>query len=234
MTTQVVVANLPAIVPSVTESALGQYDRSKVDKEILSWISDVRGSETKFLSVVQFALGQFAQKNNMPLTAISCIVNGKEFKGFKLAGAQGEALKQFKEPLKNILDKCLVGATLTFKDGKAKWKVTSNGGVNHEGLETLKGLVQEGISYKGAKFKAAFPKPVSAAAAAKEALREVAQELLAKPVEGLSDAEKKVREAALESEREAKVKAAKAFREKCEKLGWSLDEVIGLINSKDI
>jgi hypothetical protein len=233
MTTQEIV-NLPALVPSVSESTLGQYDKSKMDKEVLSWVSDVRGSELKFLSVVQFALGQFAKKNNMPLTAIACIVNGKEFSGFKLAGAKGETLKQFKEPLKAILDKCLVGSTLTFKDGKAKWKVTSNGGVNHEGLETLKALVQEGVSYKGAKFREAFPKQKSERALLNEATKNLVESLLEKPQDKLTEAEQKVVEKAKEAEEAARVKAVKAFVAKCQEAGWSLDEIIGMMKSKDI
>ena len=123
---------------------------------ISDWMSHVRGAEYGFFKAVVYALEQFQNKNNLPLTAMVAICNGKTFKNYKIV--EGDRLA-FATPLKRILAKSLSNATLTFKDGKAKWKVGPNGGVNTEYLEALRILAAQGASIRSQGFKETFPAP---------------------------------------------------------------------------
>jgi hypothetical protein len=146
---------------------------------VLAWASNVRGAEYGFFKAVVYALEQFQHKNNLPLTAMVAICNGKRFGTYKIV--DGDRLA-YVTPLKRILSKTLDNATLTFKDGKAKWKVGDNGGVNTEYLEALRLLCvgeNEGrVSIRSQAFKDAFPapekkepKPVEAMAAAEHIVK---------------------------------------------------------------
>lgn len=119
------------------------------------WMSNVRGAEYGFFKAVTYALEQFQEKNNIPLTALVAICNGKPFGSYSIL--EGDRL-QYATPLKRILDKALSDARLTFKDGKAKWKVGSNGGVNADVLETLRMLCAlDRVSIRSDVFKEHFP-----------------------------------------------------------------------------
>lgn len=119
-----------------------------------NWMGATRHSEYGFFNAVVFCLEQFHEKNNAPLTALVAICNGKQFKNYKIV--EGDRLK-FASPLKRILSQALSNATLTFKDGKAKWKVGNNGGVNRDVLETLRMLSAQKMSIRSDAFKDAFP-----------------------------------------------------------------------------
>ena len=123
---------------------------------VASWMGSVRGSEYGFLKAVVYALEQFEHKNNKPLTAMVAICNGKQFAGYKIV--DGDRLP-YAAPLKRILAQVLSGCELRFKDGKAKWKVAENGGVNHDILEGLRVLVasDKACSVRSAAFKDMFP-----------------------------------------------------------------------------
>lgn len=125
---------------------------------VSAWMSDVRGAEYGFFKAVIYALEQFQEKNNLPLTAMVAICNGKPFQSYKIVS--GDRLA-YAAPLKRILDKALSDATLTFKDGKAKWKVGPNGGVNTDILGGLRILVagHPNLRINSEPFKKAFPKP---------------------------------------------------------------------------
>lgn len=122
--------------------------------QVQAWMSNVRGAEYGFLKAVVYALEQFEEKNNIPLTAMVAICNGKPFSTYRIV--DGDRL-QFAAPLKRVLDKALSGCKLTFKDGKAKWKVSANGGVNRDILEGLRVLSASGASIRSQAFKDAFP-----------------------------------------------------------------------------
>ena len=136
-------------------------DKAKVNvmtKNLVSaWMSDVRGAEYGFFKAVIYALEQFSEKNNLPLTAMVAICNGKPFQSYKIVS--GDRLA-YAAPLKRILDKALSDATLTFKDGKAKWKVGPNGGVNKDILDGLRILVagHPNLRVTSQAFKDAYPK----------------------------------------------------------------------------
>lgn len=219
--------------PTVSESVLGSYDTSNVEGALQKWLSNARSVENNFFGVVVYALEQFQKKNNTPLTALVAITSGKEWKGFKLPnGAVG--VTQFKAPLQRILAKCLVNSTLTFKEGKAKWKVTHNGGVIGDELDKLRQLVNDGLTAKSKKFAEVFPAAKFEKSAQKEVMAKVVESLLAKAVEDRTDAEQKVVESALESAKEAKIKYAKTVLKALEDRHISVDEFIGFLKSKDI
>lgn len=136
---------------------------------VLSWASNVRGAEYGFIKAVIYALEQFQHKNNIPLSAMVALCNGKSFGTYKIV--EGDRLA-YATPLKRILGKALSDATLTFKDGKAKWKVGANGGVNADVLELLRRLATvPGISIRHESFKTAFPKDATKSKAKKDATK---------------------------------------------------------------
>lgn len=118
------------------------------------WMSNARGAEYGFLKAVAYALEQFQHKNNLPLTALVAICNGKPFSNYKII--KGDRL-QYAAPLKRIMDKALSEAKLTFKDGSAKWKVASQGGVNADVLATVQKLAEQQVRVQSAMFKEHFP-----------------------------------------------------------------------------
>lgn len=124
---------------------------------VSAWMSDVRGAEYGFFKAVIYALEQFQENNNLPLTAMVAICNGKPFQSYKIVS--GDRMS-YATPLKRILDKALSDATITFKDGKAKWKVGANGGVNADILAGLRILVagNPNLRTTSQAFKDAFPK----------------------------------------------------------------------------
>lgn len=123
---------------------------------VASWMASVRGSEYGFLKAVIYALEQFEHKNNKPLAAMVAICNGKPFSGYKIV--DGDRLP-YAAPLKRILAQALSGCELRFIDGKAKWKVSENGGVNRDIIECLRVLVasDKTCSVRSAAFKERFP-----------------------------------------------------------------------------
>lgn len=123
---------------------------------VQSWASNVRGAEYGFFKAVIYALEQFKEKNNLPLTALVAICNGKSFGTYKII--EGDRLA-YATPLKRILDKVLDNCTLKFEGGKAKWKVGGNGGVNSEQLEGLRILVagHANMTIRSEAFKTAYP-----------------------------------------------------------------------------
>lgn len=130
---------------------------NSVERDLVaSWMGSVRGSEYGFLKAVVYALEQFEHKNNKPLTAMVAICNGKTFTGYKIV--EGDRLP-YAAPLKRILSKAISGCELRLKDGKAKWKVSENGGVNRDILEALRVLVasDKTCSTRSDAFKTMFP-----------------------------------------------------------------------------
>jgi hypothetical protein len=134
---------------------------------VQTWASDVRSAEYGFFKAVVFALEQFQNKNNLPLTQLVAFCNGRTFNHGKDGQSsktvsdrvKGEAksLSQYRAPLKRILDQALSGTKLVFKDGKAKWEVSPNGGVNNDALEAVRMLAAQKCTVKGDAFKDAFP-----------------------------------------------------------------------------
>jgi len=123
---------------------------------VASWMSSVRGSEYGFLKAVIYALEQFEHKNNKPLSAMVAICNGKPFSGYKIV--EGDRLP-YAAPLKRVLAKALSGCELRFVDGKSKWKVAANGGLNREILDGLRVIVSSDktCSVRSDAFKEMFP-----------------------------------------------------------------------------
>lgn len=122
---------------------------------VSDWMSNVRGAEYGFLKAVVYALEQFDEKNNLPLYAMIAICNGKPFGSYKII--EGDRLV-YATPLRRILDKALSGVEFVFKDRKVSVRVSPNGGVNHDALETLRMLgTIPGMSIRNDAFKAAFP-----------------------------------------------------------------------------
>lgn len=228
---------LPAVQavqkPSVSESIMGSYDAQAVDSHLAKWLMNARSVENNFFGVVVYALEQFQNKNNTPLTALVALTNGREWKGFKLPNG-GTGVTQFKAPLKRILDATLSDATLTFNKGKAKWKVGHNGGVNADKLDLLRQLVADGLTAKAKKFGEMFPVVKSAAAVAKAELSEAVEKLMDKPEAELSEVEAKLVAEATEKKQEAERKYAKTVLAKLEAMGVSVEEFTGLLKSKDL
>jgi hypothetical protein len=130
---------------------------NSVERDLVaSWMGSVRGSEYGFLKAVVYALEQFEHKNNKPLSAMVAICNGKVFSGYKIV--EGDRLP-YAAPLKRILAKALSGCDLKFVDGKSKWKVAQNGGVNRDILDGLRVLVASDrtCSVRSDAFKEMFP-----------------------------------------------------------------------------
>lgn len=125
-----------------------------------TWASSAKGAQYGFIKAVIYALEQFDARNNAPLTKMVALANGKVWKGpnGKSVTCNGIKLTGFASPLKRILDKALSGCELTFKDGKAKWVVKENGGLNHDVLDGLRVLAAVPNIHVGHdSFKAAFP-----------------------------------------------------------------------------
>lgn len=129
---------------------------------VRSWASNVRGAEAGFLKAVVWSLEQFQHKNNAPLAEMVALCAGKTLKGFKTL--EGEKLAQFNVPLRLILSHVLADTKLTIKDGREKFVVGANGGVNSDRLEALRMIVAQGLTVRSDAFKSAFPKVVKEAA----------------------------------------------------------------------
>lgn len=238
------IVNLPAIIPSKTEIALGSFDMGanpewdvndsygelgqKDANTFGRWLSNARSVENNFLEVVFYCLRQFRNRNYAPLTGLIALTSGKEWRGLKLA-AGNTGVTGFKAPLSAILSQVLVDAKLTFKDGKAKWVVGHNGGMDERAMQALYELKQAGVTCRGKRFKDAFPAKKSAKEAEKSAVESVIEDLLKRPHDSLSEAEQALVKAAHDKMVEDMKAQAKRLRKIMEEKGWNESDFIAIL-----
>lgn len=128
-----------------------------------TWVSGGLKAQFGFLPGVIFALEQFSNGNRLPLTKMYALANGRVWKGENgnSRQANGVKLTGFAGPLKAIMAKTMSNAKPVFKDGKCKWEVGENGGVNADEVRKLRELVEfwgaRVLHAKHKAFMAAYP-----------------------------------------------------------------------------